>query len=315
MEKKLLKFTIIIFIILKSTFIVHANEKIILPEKKPVITKEQTSNKVTNYLIPPKKPILDTKKEEPKKIEKLVVDGEIIPPSKPLFVKKEKSVRAKKSKYYSKKDYEIAKIAIRNMEQRKWTSAEKTAKKARDKSIYNFIRWRHLLTTGNQLAFYEYKRFIELHPKYPRINRIKYLGEHKLSIRDLSPNFIIEWFKKHPPLSGFGLIVLGQAHLLKGDQTKGNKLIKEGWITADLSRNDMKFFRKKFKNILNSSDYIKRADYLAYENKYWDLKRMLRYLPKDYQLLYTARQLLMSKSYGVDAAISKVPKNLKMIMV
>ena len=87
--------------------------------------------------------------------------------------------------------------------------------------------------------------------------------------------------------------------------SEGNKLIKEGWITADLSRNDMKFFRKKFKNILNSNDYIKRADYLAYENKYWDLKRMLRYLPKDYQLLYTARQLLMSKSYGVDSAISK----------
>ena len=56
MKKKLLKFTIIIFIILKGTFIVHANEKIILPEKKPVISKEQTSNKVTNYLIPPEKP-------------------------------------------------------------------------------------------------------------------------------------------------------------------------------------------------------------------------------------------------------------------
>ena len=272
MKKKLLKFTIIIFIILNGAFIVHANEKIIIPEKKPVVTKEQTSNKVINYLIPPKKPILDTKKEEPKKIEKLIVDGEIIPPNKPLFVKKEKSVRAKKSKYYSKKDYEIAKVAIRNMEQRKWTSAEKTAKKARDKSIYNFIRWKHLLTTGNQLAFYEYKRFIELNPKYPRINRIKYLAEHKMSAKDLSANFIIDWFKKNPPLSGFGKIVLGEARLLKGQSAEGTKLIKEGWITADLTRNDMKFFRKKFKKILNSNDYIKRADYLAYENKYWDLK-------------------------------------------
>ena len=267
MEKKLLKFTIIIFIFLKSTFIVLANETIILPEKKPDTTEGQALNKVTNYLIPPKKPILDTKKEEPKKIKKLVVDGEIIPPNKPLFVKKEKSVRAKKSKYYSKKDYEIAKIAIRNMEQRKWTSAEKTAKKARDKSIYNFIRWRHLLTTGNQLAFYEYKRFIELNPKYPRINRIKYLAEHKMSIRDLSPNFIIDWFNKNQPLSGFGKIVLGQAHLSQGKSAEGIKLIKEGWVTADLTRNDMKFFRKKFKKILNSNDYIKRADYLAYESK------------------------------------------------
>ena len=38
---------------------------------------------------------------------------------------------------------------------------------------------------------------------------------------------------------------------------------------------------------------------------------MLRYLPKDYQLLYTARQILMSKSYGVDNAIAKVPTKLK----
>ena len=45
--------------------------------------------------------------------------------------------------------------------------------------------------------------------------------------------------------------------------------------------------------------------------KNWDLRRMLRYLPKDEELLYTARQLLMSKSYGVDQAISKVPNKYK----
>ena len=212
MKKKLLKFTIIYFILFTSSHFVYANEKIILPEKKPIINKEQTSKKITNYLIPLKKPTFETKKTELKKEKKLIVNGEIIPRSKPLVVKTKKSVRAKKSKYYSKKDYEIAKIAIKSMEQKKWSSAEKTAKRARDKSIYNFIRWKHLLTTGNQLAFYEYKRFIELNPKYPRINRIKYLAENtNYLLRDLSPNFIIDWFKKYPPLSGFGKIVLGQA--------------------------------------------------------------------------------------------------------
>ena len=99
MKKKLLKFTIIIFIFLKSAFIVLANETIILPEKKPVITKEQKSNKVANYLIPPKKPTLKLEETKPKKIEKLIVNGEIVPPNKPLIVKKEKSVREKKTKY------------------------------------------------------------------------------------------------------------------------------------------------------------------------------------------------------------------------
>ena len=42
----------------------------------------------------------------------------------------------------------------------------------------------------------------------------------------------------------------------------------------------MKFFRKKYKKYLDANDYIKRADYLAWENKYWDLKRMLKIFTK-----------------------------------
>ena len=52
-------------------------------------------------------------------------------------------------------------------------------------------------------------------------------------------------------------------------------------------QNEVKFFRKKFKKYLNAEDYIKRADYLAWNSKYWDLKRITPYLPKDYELLYT----------------------------
>ena len=41
------------------------------------------------------------------------------------------------------------------MEKRKWDKALRIAKKARDKSIYNFIQWRHLLTKGNRASFYD----------------------------------------------------------------------------------------------------------------------------------------------------------------
>ncbi len=310
MKKNLLQLTIAFFILIKSALVLYANENIIIPKKKPTLNKDQISNKIANYLLPVKKPI-EKKAIKFKKEKTLIVSGDIIPRNKPLVVKTEKYSKVKKSKYYSKKDFEIAKSAIKLMEQKKWNSAENKAKKARDKSIYNFIRWKHLLTTGNQLKFYDYKRFIETNPKYPRINRVKYLAEHKMSTKEMSANSIINWFNSNPPFSGFGKIILGEANLLKGNKILGNKLIKEGWITADLTRSNMKFFRQKFKKNLNTKDYINRADYLAYENKYWDLKRMLRYLPKDYQLLYTARQLLMSRSYGVDAAISKVPNNLK----
>ena len=197
------------------------------------------------------------------------------------------------------------------MKKNRWLTSLKIAKKAKDKSIYNFIQWKHLLTKGNQASFYDYKVFIDQNAQYPRIGRLKYLAEHKLSTAKISPKKIINWFAGKEPLSGYGKMILGESFVLNGDKSKGTILIKEGWITADLSKNELKYFRKKYKKYLNADDYIKRADYLAWNNKYWDLKRLTRYLPTDYELLYTARQILMSKSYGVDKAIKNVPKKFK----
>ena len=109
-------------------------------------------------------------------------------------------------------------------------------------------------------------------------------------------------------------MILGESFILTGNTKKGIDLIKNGWINAELSKSELPY-RKKFRKYLNSEDYIKRADYLAWNNKYWDLKRLLRYLPKDYEFLYNARQLLMSRSYGVDNAIQKFLQNLKMMLV
>ena len=62
-----------------SNSIVYANEKIILPEKKPIINEEQKSKKISNYLIPQKKPTPISEEVKPKKIKKLLVNGEIVP--------------------------------------------------------------------------------------------------------------------------------------------------------------------------------------------------------------------------------------------
>ena len=292
---------------------VFAVEISIIPLKKPILNEEAQNAKISQGIIKPKskpsKKIEETKTITVKKDKKKI--NFLIPKSKPLVVKSEKSVIQTSSKYYSQKDYGIAKKSIKAMEKSQWTTALTNAKKAKDKSIYNFIQWRHLLTTGNQATFYDYIAFIKNNKDYPRISRIRYLAEQKLSTDKISPKKIINWFGVDEPLSGYGMLVLGESFIQTGDSEKGIALIKRGWITAELSRASMKSLSKKYRKYLDSKDYINRADYLAWENKYWDLKRMLPYLPKDYQLLYTARQILMSKSYGVDQAIKNVPQKFK----
>ena len=311
MSKKILFYIVLINFIGSYNFVFSD----IIPIKKPFQTKEETQKKLLiDVLRPLPKPIQKT--EEKKVEEKIIVkkekkSGLILPKKKPLIAGTDKPTTVKISKYYSKKDFSLAKKAVSEMKKSNWTGALKTANKAKDKSLYNFIQWRHLLKKGNQASYYEYKLFIDKNENYPRIGRIRYLSEHKLSTDKVSPKKIIESFSSSEPLSGFGKMILGESYILTGNNEKGIKLIKDGWINAELTKSELKFYRKKYKKYLNADDYIKRADYLAWNNKYWDLKRLLRYLPKDYELLYNARQLLMSKSYGVDNAISKVPAKFK----
>ncbi|MDA9931490.1 lytic transglycosylase domain-containing protein [Candidatus Pelagibacter sp.] len=318
MLKKLLFISSLILFSINFNY-VFAETNFIIPVKKPSLTDEEIKVKISkNILKPLKKPkkieITAIKENKIVEIKKIKEDKKLsfkIPKKKPSIAGLNKSESIKISKYYSKKDFNIAKKAISEMQKSKWSSSLKIAKKAKDKSIYNFIQWRHLLTAGNQASFYDYKVFIDSNSQYPRIEKLRFLAEHKLSTSKISPKKIIDWFGQTEPLSGYGKMILGESYALTGDKAKGTKLIKEGWITAKLSKNDLKFFRKKFKKFLDAEDYIKRADYLAWNAKYWDLKRISRYLPKDYELLYTARQILMSKGYGVDQAIKNVPEKFK----
>ena len=289
-------------------------KNLILPKNKPLNKKiksivSKNEIKSTEGMLPQKKPkkqiIVDNK------IEKENKKSFLLPEKKPITYKMVEQREAPKSEILSKRDYTIAKEIFSLIKQKKWKSAISATKRVRNDEFKNLITWLHLKEKRNTASFEDYMKFIQLNNNYPRINRLKYLGEHKINFKTTSENTIIGWFDSEPPLSGFGEIKLGESYIKKGKIEEGSKLLKKGWVTASLSSKDLKYLNRKYKKILNSSDHIKRAEYMAWENKYWDLKRILRYLPKDHRALYNARQILMSSSYGVDKAIADVPEKFK----
>jgi len=286
------------------------DELILTPKGKPIIKNSETADK--KKLIKKKKKSLKIIKSIEKKTIITTNKGAILisPKKKPAIYKTESKI-LEKSKILNKKDFEKAKIVISLIKSKKWNSALKASGKVSDKEFRDLITWMYLKTSGNQANFSEYQKFIERNFDYPRISRLQYIAEHKIYLKNSSPTSIISWFNKYPPVSGMGKIKLAEAYLEQNKLATVNTLIKEGWIVADIAKNDLGYYRAKFKKFLSSEDHIKRADYLAWENKYWDLKRMLRYLPKDERALYNARQILMSNSYGVDKSISNVPDHLK----
>jgi len=307
------KLFFLLFILLFASKIVFADQ--LLPKKKPLVdqeTKIKTERK--KEILPQKKPtssieVKEQKEEEVKTDEKKEIV--IYPKKKPLVVKKQVDKALDKSSILSPKDYKVAKDAFAAIKKNKWDKAIKLSKKSRDKSVYKLVNYLYLKKSSNLASFYDYYTFINNNPNYPRINRLKYLAEHKINLKTNSPKSILKWFNNNAPLSDYGKIKIGEIHLINGNFAEGSKLIKEGWIKAKLSKAELRYLRKKYKKIITVSDNIKRADWHAWEGKHWDVQRMLRYLPKDETALYRARQLLMSRSYGVDQAISKVPQKYK----
>ena len=92
----------------------------------------------------------------------------------------------------------------------------KSAEKVKDRDFRTLITWMYLKTTGNAATFNDYKKFIERNSDYPRINRIKYLAEQKIYLKNSSPTSIINWFERNPPLGGLGKIKLAEAYLEQG---------------------------------------------------------------------------------------------------
>jgi soluble lytic murein transglycosylase len=332
--------SLVLLLLFANTYTLYGNENLILPKNKPSVFKKinkksiqkkqiDSQKKISrdNITLPESKPSQKTEKKEvlknptdPNKTQPIDIKETvkiikqtnfILPQKKPASYKKKVNNNLLQSRILNKKDFEKAKDIFKLIKEGRWNSALKASKNVKDREFRDLVNWMYLKTTGNKATFSDYQKFIEKNHDYPRISRLRYLAEHKVYLKNNSPTAIINWFEKYPPVSGMGKIKLSEALLEQGRTDEITSLIKEGWVEAKISKNDLGYYRAKFKKFINTDDHINRAKRLAWDSKYWDLKRMLRYLPKDEKALYNARQILMSNSYGVDNAIAKVPNHLK----
>ena len=183
---------LLISIIFSSQSIASEN---ILPLSKPIIGKEVKEIIAKKRAIYPKKKPKEEKEESlidnTQKDEKLTEDIEkevfIYPRKKPILVKKKIDKIIVKSEVLLKNDFKIAKKAFEYIDKKKWQTALKVSKKARDKSLYNLVNYLYLIKTINAASFYDYVSFINQNPNFPRISRLKYLAEHKINLKVNSP--------------------------------------------------------------------------------------------------------------------------------
>ena len=153
-----LKVIFLIYTIFLASEAIAADRILPVPKPSPdQETKIKTAQK--KHIYPEKKPTL--KKEKVEVTETTEIDGKaekevfIYPEKKPAVFQKKIDKSVVKSIILSKKDFSIAKAAFESVDKKKWQTAIKLSKNAKDKMVFKLVYWIYLKEPYNAATFYD----------------------------------------------------------------------------------------------------------------------------------------------------------------
>ncbi len=191
-----------------------------------------------------------------------------------------------------------------------WARSRELAATAKDQTQAKVIKWLSLLWDRSYNDFENYASFIELNPDWPSMDRLRSKAEDAMDDA-VPPARKIEWFQHHPPVSGVGRMKFAEALLALGHTDEAALWIKTAWINDAFTASDEATIEKKFGKVLTRKDQRERLDTMLWDQYRSSSRRAIRRVGSDWGALGEARLKLMERRAGVDAAVDRVPSDLK----
>lgn len=171
------------------------------------------------------------------------------------------------------------------------------------------LHWARLARSDDKVGFAEITAFIRDNPDWPYQNVLRRRAEEVAA--DVPAADRLAWFSLHPPLSDDGLIAYGDALLTLGRRDEAARALRRAWVEATFSPIEERRFLARYKRFLDDKDHLARLDRLLWDHHARSAQRMLMRVDRAHRLLAQARIALFTNSWGVDAAVARVPEALK----
>lgn len=210
-----------------------------------------------------------------------------------------------------KGDLALAKKTLRQIEQKQYDAAKKTASFLSSNNYTDTMLWIIYQKSDADNSYEEIIDLTKRHPNWPSEKSLLNRAEESLTF-DIHSSKIIEFFKDGEPITGHAMRLLAEAMINSGSNNtdKINTLLRRSWMQGDFSQNDEESFIKRHKKILRQEDHIARIDRLIWEHKISAAKRIIHFVDREYSHLFVARINLIQNRRGVDASILRVSKKL-----
>lgn len=99
----------------------------------------------------------------------------------------------------------------------------------------NLQRWLTVSDEASGASFDEIDQFLRSNPGWPRQGTIQALAEKRMPPA-LAPPAVVAWFAGKEPVTGIGMVRLGEAEMAAGDQQGGAARIQRAWLTKSFDR-------------------------------------------------------------------------------
>ena len=206
-------------------------------------------------------------------------------------------------------DMDRMRAALTAAEKGKWSEAYSDLTPIKDPLPLKLMRWLDYTRAGSNAGFAEIAQFINNNPDWPKQHLLRISAER--AIADVPDAVAAGWLKRHPPLSFPGKVRLAETMIASGDTAGGTEALRAAWIDSNFGLADEKSFLARHGAAIREGDDIKRLDRLLWDGQIQAANRMLPRVRPDYGVLTAAREALASRAPNAEAAVAKVPPQLR----
>jgi len=179
-----------------------------------------------------------------------------------------------------------------------WTAARGFADQGHDPIARLIIQWRYLLDRNSGASFAEISSFLKNYSDWPNSDTLTARAEHAID-PTMEPHAVIAWFGDRAPVSNMGKIRLGEALVATGSVTRGNELIRQGWIGGSFDPNEEFGIIQRDGSILTPDVDRQRLAHLIANNDAAGVRReMSRVSPETQRVATAAMEFRTSPSAG-----------------
>jgi soluble lytic murein transglycosylase len=163
----------------------------------------------------------------------------------------------------SASDHDLYTRAFDAADRGDWTAARALAAQGHDAIAARLIQWRFVLDKNSGASFADIDGFLKNNPDWPLRETLLVRAEAALD-PTTTPTAVIAWFGDRAPLTGLGMIRLGDAMIAAGNTVAGRKLVQRGWIVGDFQPDqELAIVRQDSTNLTPDTDRARLSSLIS----------------------------------------------------